>query len=200
MFADILQDTCDTYAPIRKFTFRSNASPWLTPDIKELMEMRNEAKREAKTTGLESDWAVYRKLRNRVVSVCRKAKTQFYRDTFEECTGNPKQTWNTINSLLGRKHTVSPSCVQEDGRLLTKPQDIAEHFAKFYESKVANIRSGMRNTEEETCSDPGEATHMQTHTQTHTRRNFSCWKQSQRRKCTKSCHDYQMAKPQAMME
>ncbi|KAI8505783.1 hypothetical protein Bbelb_161360 [Branchiostoma belcheri] len=157
MFSDILQDTCDRHAPIRKFTVRSSAAPWLTQDILELMEMRNEAKREAKTSGLESDWAVYRKLRNAVVSACRKAKTQFYRDTFEDCKGNPRKTWNTINALLGRKHTVSPTCVQEDGKLLSKPQDIAEHFAKFYEAKVAGLRAGMDYTGDgEIHSTPGQ--------------------------------------------
>ncbi|KAI8499245.1 hypothetical protein Bbelb_230090 [Branchiostoma belcheri] len=141
MFTDILQDICDKHAPIRKFTVRSNSAPWLTSDIQEVMKLRDEAKRGAKASGFESDWAVFRKLRNKVVSLCRKAKTRFFRETFESCSGNARRTWNTINSLLGRKHTVSPTSIEADGKLLTKPKDIADHFAGFYEDKVNKLRS-----------------------------------------------------------
>ncbi|CAH1277688.1 Hypp9765 [Branchiostoma lanceolatum] len=107
------------------------------------MKLRDDAKKEAKLSGLESDFAVYRKLRNRVVSEVRKAKTCFYREKLDSCSGNPKQTWNTINSLLGRRHTVSPACVLTNEKLLSKPRDIAEHFAGFYEDKVTTLRSSM---------------------------------------------------------
>ena len=57
-------DIVDIYAPLKKFTIKARPAPWLTERIRDLMNLRDAAKLEAKKSGFLSDWAVYRKLRN----------------------------------------------------------------------------------------------------------------------------------------
>jgi hypothetical protein len=73
-FIHLFTDIVDIYAPLKKFTIKAKPAPWLTERIRDLMNLRDTAKLEAKKSGFLSDWAVYRKLRNYVVKMNRDSK------------------------------------------------------------------------------------------------------------------------------
>ncbi|CAB4045404.1 Hypothetical predicted protein, partial [Paramuricea clavata] len=74
-FIHLFTDIVDIYAHLKKFTIKAKLAPWLTERIRDLMNLRDAAKLEAKKSGFLSDWAVYRKLRNYVVKMNRDSKT-----------------------------------------------------------------------------------------------------------------------------
>ena len=48
-------------------------------------------------------WTDYKKTRNEVNASIREARATFLNDSIKKHSGNLKETWNVINSSLGRK-------------------------------------------------------------------------------------------------
>ena len=44
---------------------------------------------------------IYKKYRNKLTSVLRRAKNSYYKKPFVNNAGNPEQQWKTLNSILG---------------------------------------------------------------------------------------------------
>ena len=95
---------------------------------------------------MPSDWAVYRKLRNYVVKINREHKRSYFQNAINDSKNDAKSMWNTINNLIGRSHHLSPIDVGSYGRALSKPIDIANHFAKFFDEKIKNFRNEMSDS------------------------------------------------------
>ena len=51
----------------------------------------------------------------------------FYNNAFIDCKNDCKKVWNTVKGLLGTSISSCPSSVEVDGRIITKPADIANH-------------------------------------------------------------------------
>lgn len=74
---------------------------------------------------------VYNKTYNKLK---RTAKHSYYRDKFEEYSGNMKKTWETIREVLGtQKHREDiPDFFQTKGKIITGSSNIAEGFNDFF--------------------------------------------------------------------
>ena len=57
---DIFLNVCDNHAPRRKKLVRGMRCPWLTREIKDLMNKRDFHLRKARKTNAEVDWSAYR--------------------------------------------------------------------------------------------------------------------------------------------
>ncbi|KAI8507846.1 hypothetical protein Bbelb_140860 [Branchiostoma belcheri] len=141
----ILNDVADSHAPVKKRTVRSNTAPWLDDELRELMHLREEARRESISSRLESDVLVYKKLRNAVVKLNRKKKAAFYKTKLEETKHDPKALWKTLNGMLGKNRNQPPCVVEQDGAYLTRAEDVAEYFNHFFTQKVDSLRNGLNS-------------------------------------------------------
>lgn len=54
-------------------------------------------------------------------------KASFYKNDIRDCKNDSKNTLNII--LLGTSVSTLPSNVDVDGHILTKPNNVANHFA-----------------------------------------------------------------------
>ena len=133
IFRNLFKEIADIHAPLRKYTVKTKPAPWLTDYMRDLMKMRDMAKFEAKTSGYPSDWAVYRKLRNYVLKIKRENRRSYFQNAINDTKNDAKSMWKTINNLIGRSHHLSPIGAGSNGRALSKPIDIANHFTKFYD-------------------------------------------------------------------
>ena len=68
--------------------------------IKGLRE-RDELLKIARRTNDINDWANYKKARNKVVSILRRSKSEFYKCTFTKNKDNPRKMWKTTKLLIG---------------------------------------------------------------------------------------------------
>ena len=75
---------CDRHAPLREIKVRSQSLPWVTPQIRHLMNLRFNTLLKAKQSKNQELWAKYRSLRNRVTHDVRVVKCKFYNDLFDE--------------------------------------------------------------------------------------------------------------------
>ena len=137
----IFLDVLDKHAPLQHKTIRSRKAHWITNDIKNLMNTRDNFKRKAILTNNENDWLNFRLTRNKVNIKLRNAKKDYYSSEIAGQKFNPKKAWKSINSLLGREN--KPTVVNEltvGNNNLTCPEDIAEGFNEYLKhiSKVLN--------------------------------------------------------------
>jgi hypothetical protein len=86
----------DTHAPMRKARITKPPAPWLTENLKLLMNLRNVAFRKYKRTGSEVDWREYKDRRNFVNACINAEKKAYLQQKFKL---SPKAFWNTIKDF-----------------------------------------------------------------------------------------------------
>ena len=80
-----------------------------------------------------------KKARNEVNASIREARANFFNDSIKKHSGNLKETWNVMNSSLGRKPemTVINALVYK-GKDFVQKQDIAEQMNNHFVGQVVN--------------------------------------------------------------
>ena len=111
IWKDLFLQVLDKYAPLQSKKIKSKRSPWISSDIKHLMTARDNLKRKAIITKLETDWEDYKKARNETNTLLRQAKRDYYSKKIYTEKQNTIAAWKTINILLG-KHN-QPTKVNE---------------------------------------------------------------------------------------
>ena len=92
--------------PNRSITINHSDQPWINSCIKRHIRKRKRAYRKAKTTGYDSDWIKFRKLRNNVVSLIRNNKRSFYDKIAEKLRSenhSNKSWWSTLKTFYVSK-------------------------------------------------------------------------------------------------
>ena len=147
------------HAPWVIFQQRKFFIPWLTNETKQLMADRDRYKEVAKNLALrdqgrgvseeqKSAWNVFRKFRNRVTNSKRNDENKYKSRKITEDQESPDKVWKTAKSFMGWKTTGSPSQLEVDGKLETKPSRLANLMNDFFIDKVVTIRNGLKKVPE----------------------------------------------------
>ena len=144
-------DTLNTHAPVKTKRVRNVAAPWITPQLKKLMFYRDNLKKKAIISKTNDSWELYQKIRNSVNSQIRKTKRSYFLTNIEVNKNNPKKTWKTLNSLLGKKskNTIVRN-IKVEGHDITEPKKIAELFNNYF----VNVGPSLANEIPATSSKP----------------------------------------------
>ena len=71
--------------------------------------------------------------KNRLTSVIRLAKKNYYSDVFTSNKNNLKKTWNAINKVLGRNNSKDTiSSIMHNGNAINNDNDISELFNDYF--------------------------------------------------------------------
>ena len=111
---------------------KSKSSPWITAELKQKMRKRDFFKNQAvKQNSHQAQNG--KKARNEVNASIREAWDNFFNDSIKKHSGNLKETWNVMNSSLGRKPemTVINALVYK-GKDFVQKQDIAEQMNNHF--------------------------------------------------------------------
>ncbi|CAB4024314.1 Hypothetical predicted protein, partial [Paramuricea clavata] len=130
VWKSLLLDALNRHAPLRHKRIRNNPVPWINPQIKELMRKRDYHKKKTIKYDSESQWELYKTLRN-------EASSQM---------GDSKSGWAWINSLLGRKHknaNINELKVNDD--IISDDKSITETLNEYF------INIGMKMAAESAC-------------------------------------------------
>jgi hypothetical protein len=78
----------------------------------------------------------------------RKAKRKYFFRKFEHNKNNMKQTWKTINNILGRgkSQRLQKKFKDEDGNIFCNPEDISNQFNNFFVNVGPKFASDIPNT------------------------------------------------------
>ena len=95
----VLLPTLETHAPVKHIKIRSRPCPYVTAEIKDLMNARDQLLRRFKTTRESNDWDVYKQAQQAVETTLRKAETDYIRNEVQTHKDKPGCLWKIINNV-----------------------------------------------------------------------------------------------------
>ena len=151
-WSHIFNNISERHAPHRRVKVRQNSLPWITPQIRHLMNLRYKTFLRAKSSQNPEIFSEYRTLRNRVTREVRLSKTKYYMNMFNEvksCKSYWKLLKNTTSKLsckpiLGIKGL--------DGKIVTSDQEKAEIFNEHFSSIDQKLADRLPDAEYQNSS------------------------------------------------
>jgi len=132
-FNDSLVNIYNECCPIRskRLSYGRCKKPWISPQLKECIDRKYELFRQFKL-GIVS-LQLYNTFKNQVTRMIRKAKNRFFLDRFRSNSNDARETWKSINSLVGRVNKKSgPVEILSGSNLENNPQTIAQCFNSYF--------------------------------------------------------------------
>ncbi|XP_057308103.1 uncharacterized protein LOC130645960 [Hydractinia symbiolongicarpus] len=109
LFKYYLSTAINKHAPLKEKTVRGKSNPWITREIRNLMNTRDYHHRRFKRSNSTGDWESYKSYRNSVTNRIRVAKANHVRAVLKESSANPRDFWKQIKSCYPTKDSSSPS-------------------------------------------------------------------------------------------
>ena len=147
VWKSLLLEVINKHAPMRKRKVKSKFSPWITAELRRKMRKLDFLKNQAVKQNSHQAWNDYKKARNEVNASIREARVTYFNDSIKKHSGNLKETWNIINSSLGRKPkmTVINELIDE-GKVFVQKKDIAEQMNNHFCSLGSKLSSFIPDT------------------------------------------------------
>ena len=132
----------NSHAPIKTKRVRSGKVPWITSDLRKGMRDRDVAKRKAVKSNNPQDWAMYKRLRNRINGEVKSTKAFYYVSAFIQSNGDSRKTWQLINEPTSRqRNNASVKELKLNENLVTNSHELSNAFNDHFSTigtKLAN--------------------------------------------------------------
>ena len=129
-WSHMLNDICQGHAPYREVKIRSVSVPWITSQIRHLMNKRFKALKKAQRLGDPNLWAEYRVLRNRVTKEVRLSKSKYYLELFNELK-DCKSYWRLVRNATNGKSIAPILGIRNgDGKVVTSDRGVPRIFQR----------------------------------------------------------------------
>jgi hypothetical protein len=122
-----------------KIKFKYRDGPYLSKEMKKLIEERNIKQKAATESKNKKDWSEFKKIRNKVVKQTRNDKKQYEKDKLSR-KNESKDVWKVTKKILNWNKNQTPTQIFENGKMHEKPKDIATILNKYYTEKVNEIK------------------------------------------------------------
>ena len=118
-------------APAPKITVKKRLSPagvFITDEIRKTMRDRDKQKKRCYRSRNLLEWEKYRVLRNKVVSMRRKAVQNHFKTLCKENYADQRKFWNTIRPYINsrKKKNNSRIVLKENDQIMREPREVAE--------------------------------------------------------------------------
>ena len=122
-------------------SFRSNnhnsrripRKPWITTAVLKSIDRKEKLYKKYVAHPTESNKQNFHVYRNRLTSIIRASKKDYYAEKLSSCRHSAKQTWNVLNSILGRHSKPNlPTSFHINNDLISDPQTISDHFNAYF--------------------------------------------------------------------
>ena len=137
-FLDKLESCVNKHAPWKKINpkkFNFELKPWITPELKKMIRIRNNLfrKKKRKKDNLNISRA-YKLFRNRVIRGLKQAKITYYDNFFKEHNSNSNKTCEGIKSIVNvnKKRISHLTQLKSNGRTLNNSEEIANELNSFF--------------------------------------------------------------------
>jgi hypothetical protein len=129
---EVFLQIADQHAPLRLRKVKSEYTPWLTNEIKNMSYHRDYLKKKAVSLNSPAYHIAYKKCRNEVNRRIKDAKTNFYKTSLDNST-NSKESWKIINKLLYKNSkTTSINELIVNHNKITGDKNMANEFNNFF--------------------------------------------------------------------
>ena len=140
MYQNRFIELLDIHAPVRNLTkkeMRIRQKPWLTSGLLTSISKKRSLFKQLKNEKLQNKstletYQKYKTHRDRINSLKRLSKRNFYHNYFETNSSNSKKMWRGINQLLNKHRSKQKSIFLEDSGLVTDPKVVANKFNTYF--------------------------------------------------------------------
>jgi hypothetical protein len=125
------------HAPIIQKRVKGRFCPWLSVELKTLMNNRDKLHRKARKTNTSFDWKLYTRIKNRCNNAVKQAKYQYHHNLQNESFNNPKKFWRAIRKVFP-KNSMCQTSFHEDTTRNSKT--IANNFCEFFSTVALKLK------------------------------------------------------------
>jgi hypothetical protein len=112
---ELFTNVADLHAPIKKLRTKGIQIPWLTTELSNAMQDRDNHHRKAVKSNSPFHWMMYKKIKSYVNTNVKNCTAEYYSNLINTNKGNTGALWKTLNDILSRKSHSSPSCIEANG-------------------------------------------------------------------------------------
>jgi hypothetical protein len=118
-FKSLFLDITNKHAPLRKYKVKGRVNPWFTDHLSDKIHERNLAWATARKSKCQSDWIHFRHLRNKCMSLIRKAKSDYYIKEMSDMK-NTSKFWKVFKSMSSStSESVLPKEIRMENEIIT---------------------------------------------------------------------------------
>ena len=129
----LFTELCNEHAPLKQIKLRNNSLPWITKEIRITMNQRYKTLKRARQLNDPPLWDNYKRLRNKVSTMTKKAKADYYPNLFDEVK-SAAAYWRLLKRTSGttKVNRQAHQVKKDDGTLTTDDTVKATHNLKFF--------------------------------------------------------------------
>ena len=121
----LILEALNDHAPIKRIKIKSKPNPFISPEIKQLMNTRDAWHKSAIKSGGKLHWNAYRFFRQEVKREIRFAEMEHVRSELRNTNGNTNSIWKIINRVIPKKNSSSLMTAEDS-------YSLANNFNEFY--------------------------------------------------------------------
>jgi hypothetical protein len=130
---EIITTCFNRHAPMITKRVKGSYCPWLTQDIKQLMNQRDKILRTFRKSKNEQSWNAYKLLRNSCTNAIRTARSNYHKSLLTEHRNNPRKFWQTIKAIFPGKRS-------KGGVTSESNKAKANSFCTFFSSVARSLK------------------------------------------------------------
>jgi len=117
--------------PEMKAKIRSKSVPWITSEIRKLMNKRYKLLKKFRQSKDKNDWDLYKKARNSITKLLRETEADYWCKEFREAK-NTKEFWSLVRKVQNTDVRPRIGALQVGDDIITDDKQKAEKFNKFF--------------------------------------------------------------------
>ena len=151
-FLDNIDHLLDLHAPFKKLKknqIKFSQKPWISQSLQNSIRIKNnifsrfvKCKNPTLKKELHQEYKIHR---NRLSTLLKQSKTDYYNNYFRENSNITKNTWKGIKSIISLNNNCNdtPSTILHNNTTISDPTEIANTFNSYFCSVSANIHSKL---------------------------------------------------------
>ena len=152
-FLEVINNLLDEFAPLKKiskYKLKFKNKPWITNDIKNLINIKNvyfSKYIKTKNNVIKNYFHTkYKTYRNLLSTLMKRSKDNYFRNYFSKNINDIKKTWKGIKSIISssKSNFDGPQSIYCNNRYITDPVNVANTFNTFFCSVGQDVQSSIK--------------------------------------------------------
>ena len=143
----IIIDAINFHCPFKKVHLRTSHNPWMTTGLINACNKKNNPYKKIIKNRNEINEQRYKKYKNKLISVLRMSKQEYYTKILNKHKKNINETWNILRNVTGSStaNTFQNSFVINN-KLISNKNDIVNDFNNFITNIGPDLAKNISNT------------------------------------------------------
>ena len=131
--------------PIKKIQPNTRTKSWISESTKKLITKRDYLRKKAITSYTVEDWMEFRKCRNQVTDRVEKDRKNYFENLYSVIDKNrdTRSLYRLTKEKLGWKTSGPPTNLMDNGKLLSKPIEIANCLNLYFTENIRILKENI---------------------------------------------------------